>query len=260
MIKRYKKHRDEYKLGVIGAGTSVLLYGFLRYVLAPIVKRLWVENVEGLENVPEKGPFIFASNHESYFDFICFWAVSPHSIQYLAAEKFYKSKFWKPLMVATGQIKVEREKSDKKGVHERAHYILKNEGVLGIYPEGTRSRTGEMGKAFTGVTKFALQARVPIVPVGMIGTFDILPPHKKFPNFKKCKIKIEKPIHHHEHYDKEHTEELLRHLTDELMKLIATMVGKEYKHHYALQGGAKKHFAAPVSGNKIIEGELVSNS
>lgn len=251
MIKRYKKHRHEYGLGVISAVFSVVLYGFLRYALAPIVRKLWVKEVEGLEHIPKKGPFIFASNHESYFDFICFWAVSPHSIQYLAAEKFYKSKFWKPLMVATGQIKVERESKDKKGVHERAHYILKNEGVLGIYPEGTRSRTGEMGRAYTGVTKFALQAKVPIVPVGMIGTYDILPPHKNFPKFQKCKIKIEKPINYNEHYDKEHTEDLLRHLTDELMKQIAGMVGKEYKHHYTFQDNK--------DDKKVVEGKVVTN-
>ena len=57
-----------------------------------------------------------------------------------------------------------------------------------------------------------------------------------------------KPILHNEHFDKEHTEELLRHLTDELMKLIGGLVGKEYKHHYALSSGDSK---------EVIEGEVV---
>jgi 1-acyl-sn-glycerol-3-phosphate acyltransferase len=235
MIKRYKKHKHEYGLGFIGASASVLLFYFFRYGLAPLIKKIWIKEIVGLENLPKKGPYIVASNHESYFDFICFWAVSPHQIQYLAAEKFYDSPFWRPIMVATGQIKVERKSNDKKKVHEQAHYILKNKGVLGIFPEGTRSRSGEIGKAYHGVTRFALEAKVPIVPVGMIGTYDILPPHKNFPALKQCKIKISPPINHSEHYEQEHTKELLRHLTDNLMLHIANLVNKEYRHHYSLE-------------------------
>lgn len=235
MIKHIKKRKSDYDFGLFGVISSYMFEFFAKFILSPIIRLLWVGKVEGLYNIPKHGPVIIASNHESYFDFIIFYAISPRKIQYLAAEKFFTSKFWKPLMVATGQIKVERTSGDKTNVHEKAHYVLKNEGMLGIFPEGTRSRTGEMGKAFTGVTKFALETKSPIVPVGIDGTFDILPPHKKLPNFKKCNIKISEPIYHHEHFEKEHTEDLLIKLTDDLMKLIGFLVGKEYKHHYSLE-------------------------
>lgn len=251
---KIKEKQRELELGVFGVLVSSLLYLFLRYIVAPLIKLIWIKKVEGLENIPKNGPIIIASNHESYLDFICFWAISPRRIQYLAAEKFYVSKFWRPIMIATGQIKVERKSKNKKIVHEQARYILKNEGVLGVFPEGTRSRTGELGKAFTGVTRFALEAKVSIVPVGMVGTYNILPPHKRIPRLKRCHIKIDKPIYHIEHFDKEHTEELLRHLTDELMKLIGVLVGKEYKHHYLLKSRKSE------DGKDIIEGELIGNS
>jgi len=241
MIKRFKKHKREYELGLIGASTSLVLYYLLRYIAAPVVKKLWVKDVEGLDNIPKKGPVIIASNHESYMDFLCFWAVAPRQVQYLAAEVFYKKKMWKPIMVATGQIKVERDSRDKKGVHEKAHYILENDGMLGVFPEGTRTRTGDMGKAYTGVAKFALKGKAPIVPVGMVDTFNIWPPHKKLPRFKKCRIKIDKPIHFTDYHDKEHTEELIRHLTDELMSVIAGLVGKKYGHHYKLNKHKQKN-------------------
>ena len=246
MFKSIKEKRERYELGVLSSLASSLLFLFLRYLIAPLIKFLWIGKIEGLENIPKSGPVIIASNHESYFDFICFWSVSPRKIQYLAAEKFYSSKFWRPIMVATGQIKVDRVNKDKKGVHERAHYILKNEGVLGIFPEGTRSRTGELGKAFTGVTRFALTAKVPIVPIGMVGTYHILAPHNKIPRLKRCHIKIGQPVFHEDHFNKEHTEDLLRRLTDDLMLLIAMLVNKEYKHHY-LNSGEKK----------VIEGEVI---
>ncbi|MDA3840381.1 MAG: lysophospholipid acyltransferase family protein [Patescibacteria group bacterium] len=235
MIKKIKQRKKDFELGIIGVISSYFFEFFAKYILSPIVKFLWVRKIEGIHHIPKHGPVIIASNHESYFDFIIFYAISPRKIQYLAAEKFFTSKFWKPLMVATGQIKVERVEGDKTNVHEKAHYVLKNEGMLGIFPEGTRSRTGEIGKAFTGVTRFALETKTPIIPVGIEGAFDILPPHKKMPNLKKCNIKISEPIYHHEHFEKEHTEELLTKLTDDLMKLIAFLVGKEYKHHYSLQ-------------------------
>ena len=232
MIKKIKQKKQELNLGITGMFISILIYSILKYIIAPLIKLIWIKQVEGLEHIPKQGPVIIASNHESYFDFLCFWAISPRKIQYLAAEKFYDSKFWKPIMIATGQIKVDRTNKNKNNVHNQAHHILKNKGVLGIFPEGTRSRTGEMGKAFTGVTKFSLEAKVPIIPVGMIGTYNILPPHKKIPKLKKCKIKIEKPISHKEHYNKEITEELLRNLTDNLMKIISSLINKEYKHYY----------------------------
>jgi len=235
MIKKIKQRKNEFELGFFGVIFSYVFEFFAKYILSPIIKFLWVKNIEGIQHIPKHGPVIIASNHESYFDFIIFYAISPRKIQYLAAEKFFTSKFWKPLMVATGQIKVERTNKNKDDVHKKVEYILENNGMMGIFPEGTRSRTGEMGKAFTGVTKFALKSRVPIVPVGINGTFEVLPPHKKLPKLKKCSIKISEPIYHHDHFDKKQTDDLLRKLTDDLMKLIAYLAGKEYKHHYELQ-------------------------
>jgi 1-acyl-sn-glycerol-3-phosphate acyltransferase len=236
MLNYIKKRKKELEIGFVGLFASMMLYVFLRYLIAPIIRRVWVHSVEGLENIPTRGPIIIASNHESYLDFLCFWAISPRKVQYLAAEVFYKSKFWRPIMIATGQIKVDRQNKDKEKAKEQAHYILMNKGVLGVFPEGTRTRSGEMGKAYIGVTRIAIKAQVPIVPVGIIGTYEAWPAHRKLPRFKKCKIKIDKPIIHHEHFDKEHVEEsLLRHLTDELMLVISNLTGKEYKHHYKLQ-------------------------
>ncbi|PIP33597.1 hypothetical protein COX22_03510 [Candidatus Falkowbacteria bacterium CG23_combo_of_CG06-09_8_20_14_all_49_15] len=251
MLKLIGKHKKEYGLGIMGAVVSAVLYIFLRYVIAPIIKLIWVGKIEGIENIPARGPVIIASNHGSYLDFICFWAIAPRSVQYLAAEVFYKSKFWRPIMIATGQIKVERDNQDKTKVLEQAHYILRNEGMLGIFPEGTRTRTGELGKAYTGVVKFALKAKAPIVPVGMIGAYRAWPPHKKLPRLRKVHIKIDKPIYHHDHYDKEHTEDILRWLTDDLMAVIAGLIGQEYKHHNKYLADSKEQ------KEKIIEGRII---
>ena len=215
-------------------------YSLIRTIFGPIVRKLWLHKVEGIENIPKEGSVIIASNHESYFDFICFIAASPRKIHYLAAEKFYKSPFWRPLMKITGQIKVDRASKDKHHTHKIVFSALNKEKMVGIFPEGTRSRDGNMLKAYVGVAKYALDARTPVVPVGVIGTRDIMPAHGKFPKLnKKARIKIGEPMYFHEHYGKQHDEKLLRDITDKIMLKIANLAEKEYPHAEIKLGGIK---------------------
>lgn len=208
-------------------------YSLIRTIFGPIVRKLWIHKVEGIENIPKEGPVIVASNHESYFDFICFIAASPRKVHYLAAEKFYKSPFWRPLMKITDQIKVDRISKDKHHIHKIVFSALdlEQKRMVGIFPEGTRSRDGSMLKAYVGVAKYCLEAKVPVVPVGVIGTRDIMAPHEKFPKLnKKARIKIGEPMHFHEYYGKEHDEKLLRQVMDKIMLKVAELTEKEYPH------------------------------
>ncbi len=204
-------------------------YFLLKILLGPLVRLIWIKKVEGLQNIPKTGPVIVAANHSSYFDFICFMAISPRKITYLAAEKFYKNRFWRPLMKITGQIKVERQEKDKTEVINRANNVLNNDGVLGIFPEGTRSADGEIHKAFTGVARFSLENRVSVVPVGIKGTYEILPRYKKIPKFKKIvEIKIGNPISFNDYYKTKDNEEVLINITREIMIRIADLSEKKY--------------------------------
>ncbi|OGZ27200.1 MAG: hypothetical protein A2365_00845 [Candidatus Nealsonbacteria bacterium RIFOXYB1_FULL_40_15] len=209
-------------------GAVKIGYPVLRGLLGPLVKGIWIEEIEGLENIPKEGPAIIASNHQSYFDFLCFTAVCPRKVHYLAAEKFYKSNMWRPIMNLTGQIKVERESHDKTGVYEAVYSALNQGMLIGIFPEGTRSGDGEIQKPFTGVAKFALTANVPILPVGIIGTYDIMSRNNKRPNFRaKAKIKIGEPMYFTGYSNP--TDNDYRLVTDTVMKRIADLAGKQYK-------------------------------
>ena len=165
-------------------------YYLLKYLVYPFVKIFWLGDITGLENVPKKGSFIIAANHSSYFDFILLYVIIPRRMTFLAAEKFFTSNFWRPIMKITGQIKVDRESSNKEEVYDKVDKLIKNKGVLGLFPEGTRSRSGKMQKAYSGVAKFAYKYNIPVVPVGVIGAYEIMSPHDKLPKLKKCKINI----------------------------------------------------------------------
>lgn len=208
-------------------------YSAIKKVFSPVVKKVWVEEIEGLEHFPKKGGIILASNHESYFDFITAIAASPRKIHYMAAEKFFLSRLWRPLMHATGQIRVDRRSKDKKKAFGYVYSALKQERVVGIFPEGTRNRVndGNLQKAFTGVARFALAGKVPVLPVGIVGTYEIMAPHDKFPKFnKKAKIRIGEPMHFKEYHDVEHTDEILLEVTEKIMVRISELSGKEYPH------------------------------
>jgi len=207
-------------------------YSLLKGAISPLVRRVWIDKVEGLENIPKDGPVIIASNHQSYFDFICFISASPRKVHYLAAEKFYKSRVWRPVMNLTGQIKVERESHDKKEVYSKVYSALDQGRMIGIFPEGTRSGDGEIQKPFTGVAKFALGANVPVIPVGIIGTYDIMSRHDKRPKFRgaKAKIKIGKPMYFSEYANMQPTDKDYKDVTDKIMSQVAELAEKKYPH------------------------------
>lgn len=204
-------------------------YSVLRFFFRPVVKLFWIKRVEGKSNIPISGPFLIAANHSSYFDFFCLMAIFPQKIYFLAAEKFFRGKIWGPLMKMTGQIKVERDSKDKSNVYDLVLSALKQGKIIGIFPEGTRSPDGEIHKTFTGIAKFALMAKVKVIPVGIKGTFDVLPRQSKFPKFKKViELKIGQPMDFSEYYgdnisDIMSDEAKLRKITDEVMAQISTL-------------------------------------
>ena len=166
------------------------MYYIIKFLFAPLVKFLWLGRFEGYENIPKEKSFIIVANHKSYLDFILLFCAIPRKISFLAAEVFFKSWFWKPIMLMTGQIKIDRKSNDKTETFLKVDKLFLKGGVLGLFPEGTRSRDGKMHKGYTGVIKFSRKYNVPILPIGIKGTFDVLPPHRKIPRLVKCDLKV----------------------------------------------------------------------
>lgn len=165
------------------------MYWLIKYGFGWLFRLIWVDQVGGLENLPKKGPVILAANHTSYFDFISMVMVCPRKITFLAAEVFFQKPLSRWLMKSMGQIKVERQAKDKQAVFSGISQVLQAGGVVGIFPEGTRSRSGELQEAFNGVAKIARDNKTPVVPVAIIGAYEVMSPHDKKPRFKK-QIKI----------------------------------------------------------------------
>jgi 1-acyl-sn-glycerol-3-phosphate acyltransferase len=207
-------------------------YSFIKLTLGSLVRTIWVKKVEGLNNMPKSGPLIVALNHQSFFDFLCFISVSPRKIHFLSAEKFFSHIAWGPLVRLTSQIKVDRLSHDKQELHDLVYEHLTHNKVIGIFPEGTRSPHSEdMLPAFTGVAEFAIRSGVPVLPVGIKGTYDIMAKHDNKPRFRKIvTIHIGEPMHFTEYHHSKLDKKTFRNLTNQVMLEISKLSEKNYKH------------------------------
>jgi|AntRauTorckE6833_2_1112554.scaffolds.fasta_scaffold23449_3 1-acyl-sn-glycerol-3-phosphate acyltransferase len=204
-------------------------YFIVRNIVSPIIRLLWIKKVTGRKNIPSHEGAVVALNHQSYLDFLCFISISKRNIYFLSAEKFFTNKLWLPLMLITGQIRVNREGKDKSKTHNQVFKSLEEGKLVGIFPEGTRSPDPEsMLPGFVGVARYALNAGVDIVPVGVVGAFEVMSRFDKRPKFgKKIEIFVGEPIKIESYKDRVKNDETYREITEVVMHKISELSGKK---------------------------------
>jgi len=132
---------------------------------------------EGLEHIPRDQPLIYASNHSSMFDIWALFATLPGSVRFVAKRELFKIPLLGPAMLAAGHIPIDRtaRKSAFEAYDEAARTIQRGTSSIVVFPEGTRSRTGELLPFKNAPFGLAIAAQVPIIPVYVHHTFEILP-------------------------------------------------------------------------------------
>ncbi len=203
-------------------------YPVITILFGPLVKRLWISAVHGLENIPKTGAYIIALNHESYFDFVCFTVAVNRRVHYLAAEKFFEHPLWKWVMRVMGAIRVDRFSGVNKTALREIMQRLENGSLVAIFPEGTRSPNGQLLRGKPGVAYLALHAGVPVIPVGLIGTYEIMSRADRFPRICKATVEIGKPMHFSRLFGTRPEPALLLQITHEIMLQIAALTGEHY--------------------------------
>lgn len=209
-------------------------YFITRKILKQLIKP-YVGVCRGLENIPQKGGVIFAANHASYLDH---FVVGLNLLEnfnkhprFLAKKEHFESFWQKRWHNYLKAIPVDRESGGKEALKE-ALQELRDDAWIMIYPEGTRTLTGELQRGKTGVARLALEARVPVVPIGITNTFEIWPKGKKIPQKgNKANINVGKPKDLSRYYGGENNRDLIREATNEIMQEIARLAGQIYKHY-----------------------------
>ena len=169
--------------------------------------------IEGKENVPTEGACLICPNHKSYYDPPLVVAFNKRHITMIAKEELNKNPFLAWLMKTFDAFTVQRDGKDIETVRHSLK-VLKEGGILGIFPEGTRNGMEKGVKVKNGAVQMAIKSGAPIIPVGIKGEF-------KF--FRKITMTYGEPIYYDKTKIDQHNKEELDALTQELMNKIVSL-------------------------------------
>ena len=148
----------------------------------------------GEENIPEQGGVLLCGNHVSYLDPPAVSMVK-RPVRFMAKAELFKIPLLGPFIGASGTFPVKRGTADR-GALKKAIECLKNGEVVGMFPEGTRNYHPEEGMMAleAGAGMIVLRAQVPVIPVALVNTEKVHPPHSLYFHFNKIKIVCGKPV------------------------------------------------------------------
>ncbi|MEO6124714.1 MAG: lysophospholipid acyltransferase family protein [Ilumatobacteraceae bacterium] len=168
----------------------------VRGTIRPLYRVCTPVRVEGLENLPRTGPVIVAANHISFYDTVVLMLATHRQVSFIGKAEYLDSWKTRRLFPALGLIPIDRQQAKKAmSALDVAAGVLNNGHMLGIYPEGTRSRDGLLHRGHTGVAQLAMMTGAPVVPVGIVGTDRIQPIGARAPRpFRRGIVRFGTPI------------------------------------------------------------------
>tara|TARA_Y100001936_G_scaffold234480_1_gene261626 strand:- start:1409 stop:2125 length:717 start_codon:yes stop_codon:yes gene_type:complete len=182
-------------------------------------------DVTNPEYIPKLGAGVIASNHMSHLDGIIINAVTAYhtrrKINFLAAEDVYNKNFLFRFLCDLGNtIPVQRSTSDRVALL-KVIKLLKKDNLVGLFPEGQRSRDGKIGEGKMGVAIMALKTGTPIIPLAINGTFQAFPRKTKMIKPEKVKLKFGSPLKFsiEKKPDKKRIEDVTKQIMNEIKKL-----------------------------------------
>lgn len=216
---------------------------FYRYTIGTGLYVLNRVKAEGLDNIPEEGHAIVASNHLAVMDSLYLPLVLKRELRFPAKSEYFTTpglvgRMQKFFFSSVNQIPVDRESKEAGDATLRAARSVLDPGeIFGIYPEGTRSPDGRLYRGRTGIARIAMATGAPVIPVAMLGTREANPIGSWILRPVKVRIKIGEPIDPHawaiEHGFAPDSREVSRPFTDHVMQVIGELSGQPYVDIYA---------------------------
>ena len=218
-----------------------MFYWVMKHLIAgPLLRALFRPRLTGVANIPRTGPVILASNHLSFIDPVILPLVIRRRIHFLTASNYFAGRGFsgwvlKRFLLATGMLPIDRSggRASEASLATGLGVLARGE-VLGIYPEGSRSRDGKLHRGRTGIARTILKARAPVVPVAMIGTDAVIPVDgsSNWPRIRRIGITFGMPLDFSEYADGTDDGSVLRAITDTVMQSIHALSEQEYVDSY----------------------------
>lgn len=171
-----------------------LFYAVIRGILVALCRTYFRLSVKGRENIPKTGAFILAPIHRSNVDTPISCAATTRRLRYMGKDSLWKNKTIGSVLSALGGFPVTRGTADLEALKRCLAVLALGEPMV-MFPEGTRQFGETIQPLFDGAAYLAIKANVPIVPVGIGGTQDVMPKGKKMIYPKKCTMIIGAPIY-----------------------------------------------------------------
>ena len=150
-------------------GVQPVVYWITRLILEPFLRVYFRLSRAGREHVPHEGAVIIAPNHRSFLDPFVVGIVQRRPVYFVAKRELFQNRLLGWFLNCLGAFPIRRGESDEESM-ETAKQILARGDMVLIFPEGTRIRSGSLGKAKRGVGRLALETGAPVVPVAVHGT------------------------------------------------------------------------------------------
>ncbi len=177
--------------------------------------------IEGVEHLDGKGPYIFMSNHQGYYDIFALLGHLPVQFKWLAKKELFSIPFFGWTMAAVGYISIDRggTRNTVEAMNKAARKIRDGMSVV-IFPEGSRSPDGSIQPFKKGGFTLAIKSKVPIVPIAISGSRDIMPKDKLTAISGEVRIRMDHPIE---------TENYSLKDRESLMKKVGATITKNFK-------------------------------
>jgi 1-acyl-sn-glycerol-3-phosphate acyltransferase len=175
----------------LNKGVNPLLYWTLRAMLVPFFLVYFRMSRIGREHLPRSGPLLLAANHRSFLDPFVIGTLVRRPVYYMAKRELFERPWQAWLLNALGAFPVDRGAGDGDAMRT-AREILQRGDCVVIFPEGTRTRPGPLGKPHRGVGRLALETGARVAPVAVIGTDDVRRGWRIRP--RKVRLRVGRPL------------------------------------------------------------------
>ncbi len=145
----------------------MILFKFAQFILRSYFKILYKLNAEGLKDIPRGTNFIYVCNHRTNTDPPFLGCHIPGKLAFMAKEELFRNKFFAAFIKMFGAFPVSRGKGDTQVIDISIDRLNKGKNLI-IFPEGTRSRNGKVGKGHVGAALIAARSGVKLIPVGIV--------------------------------------------------------------------------------------------